>query len=137
MQNNHNQDEIEYSYDGTELAIIGMAGRFPGAKNLAEFWENLKNGVESISFFDDEEVLETGVDQEVIDDPHYVKAGGVLEDVESFDAGFFGFYPQEAAILDPQQRLFLETSWKALEDAGYNPETTVPTRNRTRNIRLM
>jgi amino acid adenylation domain-containing protein len=123
MDREQGTEQSEYSYEGTELAIIGLAGRFPGAKDLDKFWENLKAGVESISFFDDQEVIAAGVSPELVKDPHYVKAGGILDDVELFDASFFGYYPREAAILDPQQRIFLETAWQALENAGYNPET--------------
>lgn len=122
MDRNENTNDLNLSAEGTELAIIGMAGRFPGARDLSEFWSNLKNGVESITFFSDEEVIETGVSPDVVKDPYYVKAGGILEDVEYFDAGFFGIYPQEAAILDPQHRLFLEVAWEGLENAGYNPD---------------
>ena len=114
--------ETYASPDGLEIAIIGMAGRFPQAKDLQEFWENLRNGVESISFFTDEQVAAAGVDPAILKDPHYVKAGGVLEDVDLFDGSFFGFYPREAAVLDPQHRIFLECSWEALENAGYDPE---------------
>lgn len=113
----------ELSLNGSEIAIVGMEGRFPGAKNIEEFWQNLQNGVESISFFTDEELLASGIDANVINDPNYVKAGGVLEDVELFDAGFFGFNPREAEITDPQHRIFLECAWSALENAGYNSET--------------
>jgi acyl transferase domain-containing protein len=107
---------------GQEIAIIGMAGRFPGAQTLDEFWHNLVNGVESISTFSDEQVLAAGVDPALVASPYYVKAGGVLKDIELFDAAFFGFYPREAALTDPQQRLFLECAWEALESAGYDPE---------------
>ena len=103
------------------IAVIGMSGRFPGARDLDEFWENLRNGVEAISFFTDQEVLRTGVDPELLRNPHYVKAAGVLEDVDRFDASFFGFFPREAAFMDPQQRVFLECAWEALERAGYDP----------------
>ncbi|BAY65328.1 beta-ketoacyl synthase [Calothrix brevissima NIES-22] len=105
------------------IAIIGMAGRFPGAKNVAQFWQNLCDGVESISYFNDQELLASGVDPADLQNPHYVKAGFVLEDIEMFDAAFFGFSPREAEILDPQQRIFLECAWEALENAGYNPKT--------------
>lgn len=105
------------------IAIIGMAGRFPGAKNVDEFWENLRDGVESISFFSEEELKSSGVDESVFRDPRYVKARAVLEDIELFDASFFGFNPREAEITDPQHRLFLESAWEALESAGYNSET--------------
>ena len=105
------------------IAIIGMAGKFPGARNIAQFWQNLCNGVESISSFSDEELLASGIDPAFLQDPNYVKAGFVLEDVEMFDASFFGYSPGEAEILDPQQRVFLECAWVALEDAGYAPKS--------------
>jgi amino acid adenylation domain-containing protein len=111
------------SLEGTEIAIIGMAGRFPGAKDVDEFWSNLTHGIESISFFRDDEINLTGLDPAILKDPHYVKAAGMLEGVEDFDADFFGFYPREAEILDPQQRIFLECAWEALENAGYEPES--------------
>jgi acyl transferase domain-containing protein len=92
------------------IAIIGMAGRFPGAKSTAQFWENLRNGTESISFFSDEELRAAGISQDVLNGSIYVRARGVLDDVELFDAGFFGINPKEAEITDPQHRLFLELS---------------------------
>lgn len=104
------------------IAIIGMAGRFPGAKSVTQFWQNLCAGVESISYFSDEELLASGVDPAYLRDRNYVKAGFVLEDIEMFDAAFFGFSPREAELLDPQQRVFLECAWEALENAGYNPK---------------
>ncbi len=108
--------------NGSEIAIIGIAGRFPGAKNVDEFWQNLQNGVESISFFTDEELLAYGLDAATLHNPKFVKARAVLEDVELFDAAFFGFNPREAEITDPQHRLFLECAYTALEDAGYDSE---------------
>ncbi|MFN6513537.1 MAG: beta-ketoacyl synthase N-terminal-like domain-containing protein [Nostoc sp. CreGUA01] len=112
-----------YSNNGSEIAIIGLTGRFPGAKNLDEFWHNLQNGVESISFFSDEELLASGVEPELLNNPNYVKANAVLEDAELFDAAFFGFNPRDAQMTDPQHRIFLECAWEALENAGYNSET--------------
>ncbi|MDF5707241.1 MAG: beta-ketoacyl synthase N-terminal-like domain-containing protein [Nostoc sp. S4] len=109
--------------NGLEIAIIGMSCRFPGAKNIDEFWHNLKNGVESISFFSNEELLSVGIDPVLLSNPNYVKANAVLSDVEKFDATFFGISPKEAKIIDPQHRLFLECAWESLESAGYNPET--------------
>ncbi|MCC5666137.1 SDR family NAD(P)-dependent oxidoreductase [Nostoc sp. CHAB 5784] len=106
-----------------EIAIIGMAGRFPGANKVDSFWENLRDGVESISFFTDEELISTGVDPSLLNEPNYVKASGILENIDLFDASFFGFSPREAEITDPQHRLFLECVWEALENAGYNSET--------------
>lgn len=105
------------------IAIVGMDGRFPGAKNITEFWQNISNGVKSISFFSDEELLAAGVDPEVFQAPNYVKAGVILEDADLFDAPFFGFTPREAETMDPQTRLFLQCVWKALEDAAYDPGT--------------
>ena len=106
-----------------DVAIIGMSCRFPGANNLDEFWDNLCNGVESISFFEDEEILDSGVDRELLNHPDYVKASPILEDITGFDADFWGYSPKEAQLLDPQQRLFLECAWESLEDAGYDPFT--------------
>jgi phthiocerol/phenolphthiocerol synthesis type-I polyketide synthase E len=101
------------------IAVIGMAGRFPGARNLEEFWKNLREGVESISTFTNEE-LELNGDAAAIHDSRYVKSKAILEDVELFDASFFGFTPREAELADPQQRLFLQCAWEALENAGYD-----------------
>lgn len=106
---------------GLEIALIGMAGRFPGAKNIHEFWNNLKNGIESVSFFSNEELIEVGVEPGTLEDPNYVKACACLEDIEYFDAPFFGYTPKEAEIMDPQVRIFHEVAWTALEDAGYDP----------------
>ncbi|NMG06756.1 type I polyketide synthase [Brasilonema sp. UFV-L1] len=109
------------NFDSLEgIAIIGMAGRFPGAKNIEEFWQNLRAGVESISDFTDEELISSGIDPAVVSDPNYIKAGAVLEDTDLFDASFFGFNHREAEITDPQHRLFLECAWEALENAGYD-----------------
>lgn len=106
-----------------DIAIIGMAGRFPGAYTIERFWHNLCNGVESVTFFSDEELLQSGISPEYINHPQYVKAKAVLDDIELFDAAFFGFNPREAELMDPQHRLFLEHAWQALEHAGYNTST--------------
>jgi amino acid adenylation domain-containing protein len=110
----------EVSSKSKEIAIIGMAGRFPGAKNIETFWQNLRDGIESITFFSEEELLAEGVDPALLKNPNYVKANGVLEKIELFDAAFFGYSPKEAEIMDPQQRLFLECAWDAIENAGYD-----------------
>jgi acyl transferase domain-containing protein/alpha-ketoglutarate-dependent taurine dioxygenase/acyl carrier protein len=112
------QDEL---LDG--VAIVGLACRFPGARNADEFWRNLAAGVESVTVFSDEELLAAGVDAEVLRDPGYVKAAPVLQDIDLFDAGLFGYSPREAELMDPQQRIFLECAWEALENAGYDSET--------------
>ncbi len=106
-----------------EIAIIGMSGRFPGAKDLDQFWLNLRDGVEAITRFSDEELGSRGVPPEIFRKPNYVKAGVVLEDIDLFDAAFFGYNAKEAAAMDPQQRFFLEAAWQALEDAACNPNT--------------
>ncbi|MBN3888580.1 MAG: SDR family NAD(P)-dependent oxidoreductase [Nostoc sp. JL31] len=106
-----------------EIAIIGMSGRFPGAKTLDEFWQNCCNGVESISFFSDEELELAGIDPSSFNDANYVKASGILSDIDLFDAAFFDISPKEAQIIDPQHRLFLECAWETLENAGYDPAT--------------
>ena len=99
-----------------------MAGRFPQAKDVAQFWENLRNGRESICPLTDEEVLAAGVDRSILSNPRFVKTAASLEEIEMFDAAFFGINPREAEIMDPQHRFFLECAWKALENAGYDPE---------------
>ncbi len=109
------------TYTGLEIAVIGMACRFPGARDINEFWDNLKNGVESITFFPDEELKAAGIGSRVLASPNYVKAKGIVEKVEYFDPEFFNFTPREAELMDPQLRIFLECAWEALEDAGYEP----------------
>ena len=104
------------------IAVIGMAGRFPDAPDLQTFWQNLARGVESLIAFSDEEILASGVDPRQLRNQDYVKKGTILEGAEWFDASFFGFNPREAEVLDPQQRVFLECAWEAMEDAGYGGE---------------
>jgi acyl transferase domain-containing protein len=107
---------------GVNIAIIGVSCRFPGARNVESFWDNLRRGVESVSFFSDEELLAAGVDPMELLSPGYVKAAAILGDAEQFDAHFFGYSPRDAELLDPQQRIFLEVVWEALENAGYQPD---------------
>lgn len=114
-------DDLETIVEARDIAVIGMAGRFPKAQDLEQFWQNLKDGVEGVVFFDDEALAAAGVPPELINDPNYVKAGVPLAGIEEFDASFFGYNPQDATILDPQQRVFLEQAWHALEAAGYDP----------------
>jgi phthiocerol/phenolphthiocerol synthesis type-I polyketide synthase E len=104
------------------IAIVGMDGRFPKAPNLEQFWRNLCDGVEAISFFSDEELAAAGSPSSGL--ANFVKARGVLEDADLFDAAFFGMHPKEAEMTDPQHRLFLESAWKALENAGCDPQRT-------------
>jgi phthiocerol/phenolphthiocerol synthesis type-I polyketide synthase E len=111
------------SFDGTEIAVVGMACQFPKANDLETFWDNLRNGTECISFLTDDELEPSGVDPASLNDPHYVKAASILDGVDLFDASFFGIPANEARVMDPQHRLLLQSAWKALEDSGYNPET--------------
>jgi len=104
------------------IAIIGMAGRFPDAEDLQAFWRNLEQGVESLADFSDAELLAAGVPAALLQNPNFVKRGSLLKGADLFDASFFGFNPREAEILDPQQRIFLECAWEAIEDAGYGGE---------------
>jgi acyl transferase domain-containing protein len=99
-----------------------MAGRFPGAPDLDRFWANVRDGVESIVPVSDDQLRQQGVDEALIQNPRYVKAASTLDGVDLFDASFFGYSPREAELLDPQQRLFLECAWEALELAGYDPK---------------
>jgi acyl transferase domain-containing protein len=109
----------ERNLDG--VAIVGMSCRFPGARNVEEFWENLLAGRESITFFQPEE-LDPSIPEDVKADPNYVRARGIVDDCDKFDARFFGISPAEATVMDPQQRLMLEVGWEALENAGCNKD---------------
>ncbi|NOY17300.1 MAG: SDR family NAD(P)-dependent oxidoreductase [Gammaproteobacteria bacterium] len=108
-------------HSGDDIAVISMAGRFPGANDISQFWKNLCNGVDSISNFTEEDLLAAGVDPLRLKEPDYINAAGVIENIEYFDAQFFNISPKEARLLDPQRRLFLECAWEALENAGYAP----------------
>jgi len=105
----------------SDIAVIGMAGRFPGANTIDEFWSMLTEGREGISFFSDAE-LDPSIPASVKNDPDYVKARGLIEKADEFDAEFFGFNPRAAELMDPQQRIFLEIAWEALESSGYLPQ---------------
>jgi acyl transferase domain-containing protein/thioesterase domain-containing protein/acyl carrier protein len=106
-----------------DIAVIGMAARLPGARTIDDFWRNLAAGVGAVRTYTDEELRAAGVPARQLADPRYVKAGVVLEDLDQFDAEFFGFSPREAAVMDPQHRQFLECAWEALEDAAHPPQT--------------
>ncbi len=114
----HGSDDLD------RIAVIGIAGRFPSAPNLDQFWKNLCNGVESVTAFTDEQLLAAGVEPADLKSKDCVKAGVLLEDVDLFDAGFFGYNPRDAELMDPQHRFFLECAWEALEDAGYDANRT-------------
>ena len=103
------------------VAVIGMACRVPGARSVAEFWRNLRAGVESIRPLSREELLDAGLSSTDLANPRHVPAAAILDGQDLFDAGFFGFTAREAELLDPQHRVFLECAWEALEDAGYDP----------------
>jgi amino acid adenylation domain-containing protein len=103
------------------VAVIGMVGRFPGADNLEQLWRNLCNAKESITFFKPEE-LGPGIEEHLKNDPDYIRARGIIEGADLFDAAFFGIGPLEAKVTDPQQRVFLELAQQALENAGYDPD---------------
>ncbi|HYW73049.1 MAG TPA: beta-ketoacyl synthase N-terminal-like domain-containing protein, partial [Pyrinomonadaceae bacterium] len=112
----------DHQWSREPIAIIGLAGRFPGAKNTDELWRNLCDGIESISFLSDEELTAAGISPRVFNRPGYIRAKPILADLDLFDAAFFGFNPREAEIMDPQHRVFLECAWEALENAGYDAE---------------
>lgn len=104
-----------------DIAIVGLAVRVPGARNVDEFWANLRAGREAVTFFTEEELRRAGVAAAQFARANYVKANAVLPDADRFDAAFFGFTPREAELLDVQQRVFLECAWTAIEHAGYDP----------------
>jgi acyl transferase domain-containing protein/acyl carrier protein len=121
--NKNENDHVENPED-TDLsntaAIIGMAGRFPGAENIDQFWRNLVQGVECISFYEEQELIDAGIDPEAVKNPDYVKAKGEVGKIDVFDADFFGINPREAEVTDPQHRMLLECAWEAMEHAGYD-----------------
>src|SRR5688572_26951338 len=104
---------------GAEVAIVGLSGRFPGARSLDEFWHNLCDGVESIVTYSEEELLELGANPALVRQPGFVKAAARLDQIDGLDAALFGYNPREVELMDPQHRVFLECSWEALESAGY------------------
>lgn len=108
-------------YAETDIAIVGMSGRFPGASDIETFWKNIRDGVDAGVWLDEEQLRAAGVTDEELADPNYIRVCHPIEDMAGFDAGFFGFSPREAAIMDPQQRHFLEVAWEAMEHAGHDP----------------
>jgi phthiocerol/phenolphthiocerol synthesis type-I polyketide synthase E len=115
-------NELDPTTLDNDIAVVGMAGRFPGARNVEEFWVNIRDGRESISDLSDDDLRRAGVSDDLLANSKYVKSSPILESMECFDAGFFGITPRDAAIMDPQHRQFLECVWEALEHAGHPPE---------------
>lgn len=109
------------AYGANAIAIVGMAGRFPGSASLTEYWRNLEAGREGIETLTAEDLTAHGVSDKTLDNPAYVRRAPLLTDIEEFDAEFFGFTPRAARMMDPQHRLFLQTAYHALEDAGLDP----------------
>ncbi|MEM7307335.1 MAG: amino acid adenylation domain-containing protein [Planctomycetota bacterium] len=107
--------------DDDAIAIVGMSARFPEAPSVDAYWENLRAGRDGVRRLDRETLLAAGVDAAVLDDPRFVAAGPVLDDIDRFDAAFFGIPPRQAQIMDPQHRLLMESAWGALEHAGIAP----------------
>ncbi|RKH64619.1 type I polyketide synthase, partial [Corallococcus llansteffanensis] len=115
-------DDVQGEDTGNDIAVIGMAGRFPGARDLKDFWNNVRGGVESISFFSESELERSPLlPEELWNHPRFIRAGGILEGADGFDHGFFDIPLREAQWMDPQQRVFLQCAWAALEDAAYDP----------------
>src|SRR5712672_530585 len=100
------------------IAIVGVAGRFPGASNVAKLWDNVKNGVESVSHYSEEELRAAGVSDELLSQPGYVRAGAIMDGADQFDATFFNYSPMESEYIDPQHRILLECAVEGLEDAA-------------------
>jgi acyl transferase domain-containing protein/thioesterase domain-containing protein len=117
-----NPSDSADAFPDTAIAIVGTACHLPGACNYSEFWNNLRNGVESVSFFSDDELLAAGIPASRLSDPNYVKASPILDRVAGFDPAFWGISPKDAAIMDPQHRHFLECAYEALEDCGHDSQ---------------
>ena len=109
-------------YPRHAIAIVGMAGRFPGAMDLDQFWRNISNGVESLDSLSEADLEAAGVPEALRSDSNFVRKATSLEGADLFDSTFFGFSPREADVIDPQHRIFLECAWEAMEHAGYVPE---------------
>lgn len=109
-------------YNSNDIAIIGLGGRFPGAADMDDVWEIIQNGEEKIICFTEEELAKENIPKHVYEDRNYVKRGSIIEDIDMFDAEFFGFNPREAELSNPQHRIFLECIWELLENSGYNPD---------------
>ncbi|TCL00724.1 acyl transferase domain-containing protein [Shimia isoporae] len=115
-------DQADARVSETDIAIVGMAAHLPGATGIDQYWQNLRDGIRSITKLSDEELLANGESLAKLKHRNYVPAAAMLDGFAEFDADFFGLSPKEAAIMDPQHRQFLEVSWEALENAGHMPE---------------
>jgi len=116
------QDSAGQKSSGNDIAVIGMAGRFSGVKNAESFWDAISSGKETITYYTKEELLNKGVDKALLENKEYVLANGNIESADQFDSAFFGITPREADFMDPQHRVFLESCYEALENAGYTSE---------------
>src|SRR5262245_45236006 len=114
------QSETNDNLPSGAVAIIGMVGRFPGANDLETYWRNIRDGVETITHFT-EERLQKVISPALLQHPSYVKARGIVEGIDQFDPAFCGYSARDAVVMDPQQRVFLQCAWEALENAGYDP----------------
>lgn len=112
---------VPRSPSSTDVAVVGMAGRFPGARSISEFWRLIRDGRDATQVLSDEQLAAAGVPEEERRDPRYVPVWAGIEGVDLFDAAFFGYSPRDAELIDPQQRILLECSWEALEDAAFDP----------------
>ncbi len=115
------QSEMNDNLPSGAVAIIGMVGRFPGANDLETYWRNIRDGVETVTHFTEERLLAAGISPGIVQHPAYVKARGIVDDIDKFDPAFFGYSARDAVVMDPQQRMFLQCAWEALENAGYDP----------------
>ena len=111
-------------YPRHAIAIVGLAGRFPGAANLDQFWRNIHGGVEALDTLSEADLDTAGIPQALRNNPNFVRKATSLEGADLFDSTFFGFSPREAQVIDPQHRVFLECAWEAMEHAGYVPEAS-------------
>ncbi|ERM53318.1 hypothetical protein P780_16875 [Vibrio mimicus CAIM 1882] len=115
-------NNLDNSFGNSDpIAVIGLACRFPKAPNAEVFWHNLIHGISGQSYFTQEELSAAGISDQISQQDNFVPSGAIIENPEFFDAGLFGYSPTEALSIDPQQRLFLQNVWHALEDAGYSP----------------
>ncbi|MEM7674522.1 MAG: amino acid adenylation domain-containing protein, partial [Myxococcota bacterium] len=119
-QDNASRPSSKGAYDDA-IAVVGMSARLPEAPSIDAFWQNLRAGRDGVRRLARDDLTAAGIDASVLDDPHFVPAGPVLDDIDRFDAAFFGIPPRQAQIMDPQHRLLIESAWSALEDAGLAP----------------